>query len=168
VTSPAGALAAANAVAVTADGAHLYVTSSVGNVVSHFRIDGAGNLTFAGCIGDLLGCTSTTPPNALDDADGVAVTADGVHLYTTSARNVVSHFRVDGAGNLIFAGCIGDLLGCTKTTPAAALDGARAVAVTTDGAHLYAISDTSDPYGYSNAAVSHFTIAGFLGPRHPR
>jgi hypothetical protein len=49
------------------------------------------------CIGDLPGCTGTTPANALDGADGVAVTSTllGRQLYAVSRLgNVVSHFKV--------------------------------------------------------------------------
>jgi DNA-binding beta-propeller fold protein YncE len=160
-TYPATALDGAGGLAVTPDGAHLYVTSnaapgsSVGNVVSHFRIDPAGNLGFAGCIGDLAGCTSTYPATALDGADAVAVTPDGGQLYATSGSgNVVSHFQIGPAGNLSFAGCIGDLAGCTTTSPPGALDGAYGLAVTADGAHLY----TTSFYGN---VVSRFKIGLF-------
>jgi DNA-binding beta-propeller fold protein YncE len=172
-TYPATALDGAGGLAVTPDGAHLYVTSnaapgsSVGNVVSHFRIDPAGNLGFAGCIGDLAGCTSTYPATALDGADAVAVTPDGGQLYATSGSgNVVSHFQIGPAGNLSFAGCIGDLAGCTTTSPPGALDGAYGLAVTADGAYLY----TTSFYGN---VVSRFKIglygdlsfAGCIGDR---
>ena len=54
-----------------------------------------GDLSFAGCIGDRAGCTPTYPAGALDGAEGMAVTADGAHLYTASAHgNVVSHFKI--------------------------------------------------------------------------
>jgi 6-phosphogluconolactonase (cycloisomerase 2 family) len=151
-TYPAEALLGADAVAVTPDGSQLYATSNSENVVSHFTIDPAGNLSFAGCIGDRPGCTATYPASALDGADAVAITSDGRQLYAASdLGNVVSHFTIDSAGNLSFGGCIGDRPGCTPTSPAAALDGADGLAVTADGAHLYAIA------GEGNA-VSHFTI----------
>ena len=99
----------------------------------------------------------TTPAGALDDAHGVAVSGDGAHLYATASSNgghAVSHFRIDAAGNLIFAGCIGDRSGCTATTPAGALDGAQGVAESADGANLYVTSSLAN-------TVSHFIIAGF-------
>jgi DNA-binding beta-propeller fold protein YncE len=58
------------------------------------------------------------------------------------------------AGKLTFAGCIGEPAGCTGTSPAGVLDGAHGVAVTADGANLYATS-------ISGNGVSHFRIAGF-------
>ena len=134
-----------------------------------------GDLNFAGCIGYVSGCTATNPAIALDSAnavavaghtspagalhyaDGLAVTTDGRHLYTTSG-NVVSHFTIGPFGDLTFRGCIGDRPGCTGTYPAGALDVAHGVAVTADGAHLYATS-------VIGGAVSHFTIAGFAARR---
>jgi DNA-binding beta-propeller fold protein YncE len=160
-TFPPGALDGAEGVAVTADGQQLYATSEQGNVVSHFRIDAAGNLISAGCIGDLAGCTATTPKTALDGADGVTVSAAGGDLYATAgtgAGAAVSHFKIVGAGDLRFAGCIGDLAGCTATTPKTALDGADGVAVSNDGANLYATS-------FFGNSVSHFTIAAFTFSR---
>jgi DNA-binding beta-propeller fold protein YncE len=153
-TFPPGALDGAEGVAVTADGKQLYATSEQGNVVSHFRIDGAGNLIFAGCIGDLAGCTSTNPASVLDDATNVIVTPDGKQLYAASASyhgSAISHFIIDAAGNLTFAGCIGTESGCT---PNGTLGWTYRLAVTPDGAHLYATSGTTS----GTRAVSHFRI----------
>jgi len=150
--TPADALKLADGLAITPDGQQLYTTSYTGSVVSHFTIDAAGNLAFAGCIGDLAGCTSTSPAGALDGAWGVAITPDGQHLYAASLMgNAISHFTIDSAGNLTFAGCIGSLTGCATTSPAGALNGADALVVTPDGHHLYAAATTAN-------AVSHFTI----------
>jgi len=157
-TSPAGALDGAAAVAVTPGGTDLYAASHTGDDVSHFRIDPAGNLTFAGCIGNLAGCTPVTA-NALNGAVGLAATPSGTDLYAASRLgNVISHFRIDSAGNLIFAGCIGGLAGCTPITPHV-LDNALGLAVTRDSAHLYAAA-------FLGNAVSHFTIAPLSAARH--
>jgi hypothetical protein len=82
-------------VAVTTSGApQAYVSSAFSNVVSHFRIDSAGNLIFAGCIGGLAGCTSITP-HVLDSAAGLAVTGNSAHLYAAAfLGNAVSHFTI--------------------------------------------------------------------------
>jgi DNA-binding beta-propeller fold protein YncE len=106
---------------VTVVGTQVYATTDPilgAGVVSHVAIDLAGNLTFRGCIGALAGCTTTYPPGALDGAYGVAVTPDGSQLYTASAAGNVSHFQIDPSGNLGFTGCIGDLAGCTTSSPA--------------------------------------------------
>jgi hypothetical protein len=128
--------------------------AAAANAVSHFRIDAYGNLAYAGCIGDVAGCTTTSPAGALDGARAPAVTAGGADMYVPgNSGSVVSHFRVDATGNLAFAGCTGELAGCTATTVIHALDGADAVTVTPDGTQLYAA-------GYTGDDVSHFTIAG--------
>ena len=152
----ANALDGADAVAIS--GANLYVAADNGEDVSHFRIDPAGNLTFAGCIGNLAGCTPVTA-NALNAAVGHSATPSGTDLYAASRLgNVISHFRIDSAGNLIFAGCIGGLAGCTPITPHV-LDNALGLAVTRDSAHLYAAA-------FLGNAVSHFTIAPLSAARH--
>lgn len=153
-----GALDGAHGVAVTADGTQVYVAAEAGNDVSHFTVGGGGNLIVAGCTGDLPGCTATNPPGALDGAYGVAMSWAGGDLYATSwwgSYGAVSHFKIDPAGNLIFAGCVGDYPGCAATTPKGALDGADAVALSADGANLYATAFLAND-------VSHFTIKGFV------
>jgi len=145
--TPLVALDGAASVTVTPNGRNLYAAAEAANDVSHFTIDNAGNLIFAGCIGSLSGCT---PVGSLQSADGLAVTPNGLHLYAAAAgAGAVSHFTIDSAGNLIFAGCIGVLSGCTPTNPSLALGDAEGLAVTPDGLNLYAAA----------LAVSHLTIA---------
>ena len=121
-TSPAGALDDAQDVTLSPDGKQLYAAGV--NGVSHFTIDAGGNLTFAGCIGNLAGCTATSPAGALNGAQDVTVSPDGKQLYAAASSDTVSHFTIDAGGNLTFAGCIGNLAGCTATSPAGALNGA--------------------------------------------
>jgi DNA-binding beta-propeller fold protein YncE len=148
--TPATANALDGADALAISGANLYVAADSGDNVTHFLIDSSGNLTFAGCIGDLTGCTPITA-RALDGASGLAVSPGGTDLYATSRLgNVVTHFQIDSSGNLIFAGCIGNLTGCTAI-PANALAGARGVAVAPSGADLYAAASTGN-------VLDHFLI----------
>src|SRR5262249_10915301 len=117
-------------------------------LIAHGRLASAavGDLTFAGCIGDLVGCTATNPSGALDGAEQVAVS--GSNLYVAAATaNAVSHFTLDAGGNPSFVGCVGDLSGCTATSPAGALDNASSVAV--GGQHLYVTGA---------GGISHFTL----------
>jgi YVTN family beta-propeller protein len=152
-TSPSGALDGVDSLAVTPDGTSLYVAAGQANAASRLAIDPAGNLGFAGCIGDLAGCATTSPSGALDGASAVAMTSDGANVYVTGF-NAVSHFTVDAHANLVYAGCTGDQAGCASVSPSGALHGISGVAVTGDGAQLYATSAN----GYD---VSHFTIGGF-------
>ena len=78
------------------DGKQLYAAAFSGNTVSHFTIDAGGDLTFAGCIGNLAGCTATSPAGALNGAEGVAVSPDGKQLYVATVfGNVVTHLRIE-------------------------------------------------------------------------
>ena len=106
-----------------------------------------GGLIFDGCIGDLAGCTPTYPHNALDSQHGVMVY--GTQVYATSGSNAVTHFTTDGAGNLIFAGCIGDLAGCTPVSPVNAME---------DPAGLAAVNGQLYVTSIASQTVSHFII----------
>jgi DNA-binding beta-propeller fold protein YncE len=153
--STGGALNGAASMVAAPDGRNLYLAASVGNAVSRFKIDGTGNLLFAGCTGDQPGCTVTSPAGALDGANALAATSDGAGLYAAGGKgSVIVHFTFDAFGNLVFAGCTGELGGCTGTRIIHALDGADALAVTQDSTQLYAAGFTGDD-------ISHFTIAGF-------
>ena len=104
-------------------------------------------LTPKGCIadvGDAAGCGATA--QGLNDAAGVAVSPDGGSVYAVSASDdaIVRFDRAPG-GALTPAGCIadtGDAAGCATT--AQGLDGAFGVAVSPDGASVYAVSFLDD------------------------
>jgi len=62
-----------------------------------------GGLVCAGCIGNLAGCTPTTPANALDGPQ--AVTVVGNQIYAASSwEGTVSHVTMSAAGNLTYDG----------------------------------------------------------------
>ncbi len=124
-TTPAGALDDAEQIAV--HGSNLYVTAATAQAVSHFTLDSAGNPGFAGCVGELSGCTATSPAAALENPSGAAVS--GQNLYVVSANGALSHFKLDSAGSPSFAGCVGPVAGCTATSPSEALLNANDVAV---------------------------------------
>ncbi len=92
----AGAAGNAGAVAITGDGANVYVSAFTGDAISHFTVDAAGNLIYAGCIGNHSGCTAITG-GALSGPVDLAVTGDGANLYATAFwANAVSHFIIAG------------------------------------------------------------------------
>jgi DNA-binding beta-propeller fold protein YncE len=148
-TDIGGGALAPNGVAVTPDGTNLYVGSADG-LVTHFRADAAGNLSYADCNGNFPGCTPISPGGALGRVTGVVVSPDGLNV-NTSAAHAVTHFRLGGTGNLYFAGCTGHVTGCRTTTPAKALDNTDALATTSDGARLYVTA-------YEGSAVSRFGV----------
>ncbi|MBZ0090284.1 MAG: beta-propeller fold lactonase family protein, partial [Thermoanaerobaculia bacterium] len=100
----------------------------------------SGTLTFLGGYRD--GDQQFPGPVLLDGlgaASGVAFAPDGQHAYVTGpADDAVAVFAVDGStGVLTFLEAELDL-------PAAGLDGATAVAVSPDGAHVYVAGQVAD------------------------
>jgi 6-phosphogluconolactonase (cycloisomerase 2 family) len=142
-------LAGARSVAVSPDGNHLYVVGSWDSAVAVFSRDGAtGALTFVEVHKD------TDPGvDGLFYASLVAVSPDGRHVYVASQEDgAVAVFSRDGAtGALSFVEVVKD------TDPGVdGLAGARSVAVSPDGSHVYAAST------YDNA-VAAFSRDGATG-----
>jgi DNA-binding beta-propeller fold protein YncE len=154
-TNPASAISGAVGIAFAPG--HLYVSSINTNNVSRFTTTGTGGLVFAGCVGNLAGCTALAVTGAVDSSYGIALSPDRGHLYATSFGGNVTHFTVGGTGALSFAGCIGSRAGCAPTTPAGALGGPTGLAFGPDGANLYAAS-------FSAGTVSRLVIDGAGNP----
>ncbi len=137
------AAAIATAVAAIAGVAWLAAPAARG------AVDG---LTMTGCIGDLSGCTGTTPAGALDGADAVTVSPDGTSVYVAANGAIDWFARNRSGGTLAFEGCIGDpskAPGCTATNPAAAVDAPDSVAMSPDGTSVYAAA-------YGSAVIDWF------------
>ncbi len=173
------ALDGASSVAVSPNNETVYVTGSISNAVSWLSRATSGNstgaLTFEGCIADhLTGCTTPSPANAVDDPGSVALSADGENAYVASfgsfandSNGVLSTFSISAqSGALTFTGCVGDdpgATGCTATTPADALDGASAVAVSPDGHTVYAAAQTSGVLDWFSRNPNSSGALGFMG-----
>lgn len=146
-------LAGARSVAVSPEGASVYVASEFDNSISHFTRAANGVLTFAGCLADTNaeGCIVPAQP-ALRNAQEVAVSPDGASVYVTSSvDSAISHFTVRANGSLDFANCIADtnIDGCMVGSQDS-LAGARGVAVSpTPGSSVYVASS-------GDSSVSHF------------
>ncbi|MEN3280661.1 MAG: hypothetical protein V7607_1801 [Solirubrobacteraceae bacterium] len=137
IPTPADAVFAASSIAVSADGARLYVGANAD--LAYFTLDAAGVPTFASCIGGLSGCTATTPAGLLFGAFGIKLGADGKQLYVASyGTDAIAHFSLGSSGAPTLVSCVGDLTGCAPTSPAGAVDGPFDFAVTRDGRRLYA------------------------------
>jgi DNA-binding beta-propeller fold protein YncE len=147
-TSPATALSGIDGVAVSADGKNVYAISSSANAVSTFtRTPSTGALSGFSCIGNLSGCTTTSPATAIDEPQGIVVSPDGNDVYVGSylGDNVSEFTRTTMNGALNFAACTGDLSGCTATTGApAALEGVEALAISPDSLDVYASTVDND------------------------
>jgi DNA-binding beta-propeller fold protein YncE len=81
----------ARGVAVSPDGENVYVTGKT--AISSFTLDGAGRLSFQGCLSSdaMPGCTDM-PGSPLSGGERVAVSADGGSLYVTGfSSNTLLH-----------------------------------------------------------------------------
>jgi DNA-binding beta-propeller fold protein YncE len=117
--SPFTAGSPSAAVALTADGRHLYVTNQADDALAVFDAAADGSLVAAG------------PPLAVGEGPtGISITPDGKHLYVASFESdEIAGFDVAADGSL------SPLPG----SPSAA-NGAQGVAITPDGRRLYSTS----------------------------
>jgi 6-phosphogluconolactonase (cycloisomerase 2 family) len=121
----------ANAVTVSPDGAHVYVASFVADAVVAFSRNGTtGALTYVETEQDGVGGV-----DGLDDAESVAVSPDGSHVYVGGVLDdaIAIFSRNGGTGALSFVGIVQDGVG-----GADGLSGVIGIALSPDGSHLYA------------------------------
>jgi len=139
VLNPVLALDESRGVAVSPDGAHVYVTGRLDDALNVF-----GRNTDTGTLAFLEVHRNT---GGLENPRGVTVSSDGKYLYTACyIDNSVSVFHRDtdnGALTLIEKHCNG-------VNGTYGLEGAFSVIISPDGAHLYAMA-------YHSNAVAVFT-----------
>ncbi len=133
--------------AVSPDGANVYAADDDSSTIDVFsRNPVTGSLTLTSCIGQHAGCATTSPQaKAVERPFAVAVSTDGKNVYSVSVgSNVVDEFsRNDANGALSYTGCIGQLAGCTPTTPAEAISGPQSIAISADGTSVYVASENA-------------------------
>jgi hypothetical protein len=168
------------AAAISPDGRSLYAVS--GNfhasvIVRFVREPLTGALTYQGCLtGDLeagpAGPGACPPlPSATKDgyrsglyeASGIAIGADGAHVYVTAAGDdsVVAFDRDAASGALAFAGCISSetrIAACAHTPSPNILEGLAGPVISPDGRYLYAAANRAE-------TVSAFSLGGAGPPR---
>ena len=147
VENRAAGLLGAFGVAVSPDGASVYVASGTltsGAIVRFDRDPATGALTPRGCIQYTGGtdCVETTA--GLHGATSVAVSRDGRSVYVTGARSdAIVRFDRGGDGALTPRGCVQNTGGVDCTAVAAGLDVPESVAVSPDGRSVYVASEFS-------------------------
>jgi DNA-binding beta-propeller fold protein YncE len=160
------ALEKPDAVAVSNDGASVYVGAYGEDNIEWFKRLADGTLKEKGCIGDEAhnyeSCAQTA--KGLLGVDALAISRDGKSLYSANfGGSAVSHMQRDtSTGKLTGVGCFADVNqnpdGCGGTVKG--LTGATGVAITHDGTSVYAT-------GYDSNALVHFerdtTTGGLTG-----
>jgi CSLREA domain-containing protein len=144
-------------VAVSADGKNVYATGWVGDAIAVFSRDGEdGSLTWVDTIdeGDGYGCSFINPCNyfvdGLDGAYGIAISPDGNFVYVSSIfDNAVSVLRRNTTtGALSTKITLGTLTvknaSFVQKYTHANLSAAYGIALSPDGAQLYATSYVGD------------------------
>jgi len=139
------------ALAVSPDGKHVYVAGYLEDAVAVFaRNSTTGALTFSQVVRD-----NTDGVDGLDGVRALTVSADGLHLYAASRSDssVAVFSRNSETGELAFVENQRD-----GTNGVDGLHGARAVALSADGSHLYAAGH----YDSALAVFSRNAITGGL------
>jgi len=143
----------ASSVATSSDGKSVYVASFSNHAIVRFnRNTTTGALTFGECIEavtDIEGTTCSDAPGLLG-ATSVAVSADGKSVYLASLTDdtIVRFNRNTTSGDIGFAECFQDKTDsptdASECTDTSGLNGARWVAVSSDGRSLYVASVADD------------------------
>jgi WD40-like Beta Propeller Repeat len=188
----ASPIAEPTAAAISPDGRSLYMVSGNfhGAVIARFARDPvAGTLTYQGCLtgnleagpsgpaacSPLPGATAEGYESGLYELSGVAIGADGRHLYVTAATDgtVTTFARDPAAGALSFAGCVSGsrrVSGCAHAPGAHnPLEGIGAPFLSPDGRYLYAAAnraDTVDVFALGRSGALRF--AGCVTSRDDR
>jgi DNA-binding beta-propeller fold protein YncE len=150
-------LADANDVAVSPDGASVYVASRGDMALVHFARSTTGDigaLSDQGCFNDPAGesvgngCGAGRQQAGLIDAYALAVSPDGTSVYIAArgAGALVRFARTPGTGALSALGCIADVGGtdCGGGNSHEGLAGAEGVAVSPDSRSVYVASGNDD------------------------
>jgi DNA-binding beta-propeller fold protein YncE len=135
-------------VAVSPDGANVYVSGFLDDAVVIFKRESNGSLTPLGCIDD----NDTGADTCAQSADGmdalfdVVISPDGQNVYTSAGNDsAVAGFTRLTDGTLVPAGCVEQVSaadGCTAAmTGLATVNG---LAMSPDGTTLYAAGAVSD------------------------
>jgi DNA-binding beta-propeller fold protein YncE len=160
--------------AVSPDGANLYAGNFANGTVDVFsRNPSSGALTFTGCDGALSGdpgaCTEIATSNPAGPLT-VAVSPDGADLYVSGEQGVYEYARGPG-GALTFAACVGNAPAvCAATVPEEALAFTESLALSPNGASLYAgaqLAKDIDVFGRTTPVVARSpegTSTGNTGP----
>lgn len=149
------ALSEAQSIAVTGNGVHVYAAAGSSDGVAAFlRSPSTGGITqlagTAGCVTESGTAGQCTVGRALLGAREVALPANAKHVYVAApGSDAVAVFARDAATGALTqlagtAGCVSEDGTGGSCTDGFALNGARSIALTANGKHLYVASRDSD------------------------
>ncbi len=144
------ALSGAWSIAISPDGAHVYVGAQNDGAISHFsRSSTDGSLSYVGRV------DSTNAGNALTGVRALALSPDGKHLYAAGKNaNAIAWFSLDAAtGSPTYLGKIS-----VADNGMAFLMGPTDLALDSGGGRLYVAAD----YGQALFALARDTASGAL------
>ena len=143
------------ALAVSPNGGSLYVASE--SSVTRFKRRKSGALYFGQCLAERTpylkphGCREV-PHKSLEAGDAIAVSPDGRSIYTgglsgpslNGGPGAINHFEHEPGNGLTYRGCyVSDGLHGCRSLPHFAPINAEGLAISPDGASLYAAADGS-------------------------
>ncbi|MBD3244008.1 MAG: beta-propeller fold lactonase family protein [Chitinivibrionales bacterium] len=126
-------LDSASSIAISPDGAFIYVAAAYNDAINWFNRDSlSGNLTFVDAVWD-----GVDGVDGLDRVLSLVISPDGLSLYASSINDsAIAHFRRNsGSGALEF-----DVLYKQGTGGFQTLDGIRSLTVSPDGNHVYCVA----------------------------
>lgn len=159
--APANVLLAPHSIAVSPDGASLYVAAETSDAIVRLAIGSGGALSYGGCVeaDDLpdWGCASEVA--SLDVPTRVVVSPDGKSVYAVSDEATLNQF----AANLAPQNCYREVTITGCGTQAEPLEGARGLAISPNGATLYVTSVGRDAITwFSRNSEGDLTLAGCI------
>ena len=155
-------LSGPDGLAISPDGAQVYVEGSNSRAVTTLQRSSSGALSFASCV-DASGIAQCTSSTAVADPETAAVSADGKNLYVLDGSGRIDMFARSSSGALTSLGCVGDNnttpSECPTRAPGTTLSIANvpgAIGVTADGNYVYTATQDA---GGANGAVDAFKRA---------
>jgi len=153
-------------IVISADGANVYIAGGAA-VTTFSRNAATGLLAFEGCEGnEVPACQTVGPTGSFHAAGGLAISPDGHNVYVGAQVGTISTFtREPTTGALAYDRCLGYFPTCPHPSTMFAINEPLSLAVSPDGANLYAGNFNNDVVDVlaREAATGRLTYLGCNG-----